>query len=172
MKALLQAGLASILLWMAGCMHYEPVERERAVAIALAPVINESEIAQIIAPLNRNVREGLAHSRNFRLVDIDEAEVVLQLRVRSLNRRALARDPLDTGRPLSYRERVRVTVEWVSELPPPWGPDPVTRVESEFLLYAQPALVSAESSALAELSEDLTAQIIDRLEWPAPDLEE
>jgi len=166
MKNFFPASILLGLLFIAGCRHYEPVEAGDPIRIAVAPIINDSEIAQIVAPLSRNVREALAHSRAFDLVSEKQADVVLKLRVVSLNRRALARDPEDTGRPLSYRETVRVAIEWDSELPAPWGEDAVTRVESELLLYAQPALVTAEASAVAELCDDLSRKIAGRLNWP------
>ncbi len=167
MKNLLPAGVLIGLLLMAGCRNYEPVGSTDSIRIAIAPIINDSEIAQIIAPLSRNVREQLAHSGSFDLVDEKQAEAILRLRVVSLNRRALARDPEDTGRPLSYREIVRVAIEWESDLPAPWGEEAVTRVESELLLYAQPALVTAEASAVTELCDDLSRKIVDRLNWPS-----
>jgi hypothetical protein len=136
-------------------------------AIAVAPVVNESELAQIIAPLSRNVREGIAHSPNWRLVREDEAEAVLHLTVRSVERDALARDPQDTGRPLSFHEVVRVSIEWESSSPAPWGATPATEVESDQILYAQPSLVNAQTSATAQLADRLAAKVLQKLDWSA-----
>ncbi|HSH09343.1 MAG TPA: LPS assembly lipoprotein LptE [Oceanipulchritudo sp.] len=137
--------------------------------IALLPVVNNTELPQIIAPLARNVREKIAHSPGWDLVGEDEAEVTLQITVTSFNRTALARDPSDTGRPLSYREVIRVSLEWISDLPPPWGDDPVTVVESDQILYAQPSLVNSEAGAMVEIADRLAEKIQQQLDWTGND---
>jgi hypothetical protein len=153
-------------LGLAGCAGYEPLETGDApVAVAVAPVINLSELPQVIAPLSRNVREGIGHSPNWRLVSEAEADAILRLTVVSLEREALARDPQDTGRPLSFKEVVRVKVEWDSELPAPWGPADSVEVESDHVLYAQPSLVNAETMATAQLADRLANKILQKLDW-------
>ena len=134
-------------------------------AIAVAPVVNQSELAQIIAPLSRNVREGIAHSPNWELVSEADAGAVLRLTILEVEREALARDPQDTGRPLSFKEVVRVAVEWDSNSPAPWGDAPVVEVESDQILYAQPSLVNAQTSATAQLADRLAAKVLQKLDW-------
>ena len=152
-----------------GCSGYAPLEpTAEPMAIAVAPVINESELAQVIAPLVRNVREGIAHSPNWELVGEDEAEAVLRLTVRDLERQALARDPEDTGRPLSFRNVLRVTAEWDSEYAAPWGSDATTEVETDQIIYAQPSLVNAQSTATAQMADRLAEQILQKLDWTEP----
>ena len=162
---------AAVALGIAGCAHYSVVEPvEDPVTITVLPVINQSELPQIIAPLARNLREKLAHSPNWALVGDDSAEVALQVTISALERSTLARDPADTGRPLSYREIIRISVEWQSELPPPWGPDPVLLIEDDQLLYAQPSLVNAETVAMGEIADRLAEKILQRLDWTGSDL--
>lgn len=168
MKLLASLGILStlILLGIAGCTGYAPLPvAPEPVKLQLLPVVNRSELPQIIAPLTRNIREGLAHSPNWRLASANQAEVQLQVTVVSFNRDDIAREPTDTGRPLSFNETVRVSIEWISDLPPPWGDDPVVYVESDQLLYAQPSLVDTETVAMAEMAERLAEKVIQQLDW-------
>jgi hypothetical protein len=154
------------MLGLAGCAGYEPLAATaEPVRIAVPPILNDSEMPQIIAPLARNVREKIAHSRNWELGDSESAEAALQITVLELERRAMARDPEDTGRPLSYQDVVRISIEWQADVPPPWGPDPVVQLETDVLLYAQPSLVDAESVAMAEVADRLAEKIIQQLDW-------
>ncbi|MEX0332642.1 MAG: LPS assembly lipoprotein LptE [Puniceicoccaceae bacterium] len=158
-----------IAVVLSGCAGYEPVETaDEPVAIAVAPVINESDLAQIIAPLTRNLREGIAHSPNWRLTGEDTAAAVLHLTIVELEQDALARDPADTGRPLSFNSILRVKVEWESELPPPWGGDPVIEVETDQIIYSQPSLVNAQTTATAQMADRLAAAILQKLDWMEP----
>ncbi|MEX0324183.1 MAG: hypothetical protein AB3N63_18640 [Puniceicoccaceae bacterium] len=155
-----------ILVGITGCTGYAPLAVSREpVTVELLPVINRTELPQIIAPLARNIREGLAHSPNWRLSGGQDAQVQLQVTVTAFSRDDIAREPTDTGRPLSFNETVRVSIEWISELPPPWGSDPVVYVESDQLLYAQPSLVDSETVAMAEIAERLSEKVIQQLDW-------
>lgn len=161
--------LSLLVMGMAGCSSYSPVvPAQRPVRIAVAPIVNESDLPQIIAPLARNIREKLAHSPNWELVDEEIAEAKLRLTVLPLVRRSMARDPRDTGRPLSFYEEIRLSVEWASELPAPWGPDNVIEVSGDQILYAQPSLTDARVSATAGMAERLAEKILQRLDWATP----
>ena len=161
--------LALIAAGLAGCAGYAPVQTaDEPVAIAVAPVVNQSELAQIIAPLARNLREGIAHSPNWRLTGEESAAAVLRLTVLDLEQDALARDPQDTGRPLSFNSILRVRVEWDSPLPPPWGGDPVIEVETDQIIYSQPSLVNAQTTATAQMADRLAAAILQKLDWMEP----
>ena len=164
MRSLLPAFLFAAVL-IGGCSQYAPLESREPVTIALAPVVNRSSLPQFIAPLSRNVRERLAHSRNWILVEPAEADAVLRLTIEEIERRAMARDPEDTGRPLSFEEVIRVSVEWDSPLPPPWGPEPVLIIETDQILYAQPSLVDAETATLSEMANRLADKLIQHLDW-------
>jgi len=158
--------LAVISMGIIGCSNYTPLTAPaEPTALAVAPVINESELPRIIAPLSRNVREGIAHSPNWKLVSESNAEVVLRITVLGVERVALARDPKDTGRPLSFHEVVQVSVEWDGEGPAPWGDDPVVTVESDHILYTQPSLVNASTMAMAPLADRLAGKILQKLDW-------
>ncbi len=159
--------LLPALLAAPGCTHYAPPPARPPVRIALAPVVNEGGPPQLIAPLARSLREGLAHAPNWELVEPDRAEAVLRVTVLPLRREALSRDPADTGRPLSFQDTLALTVEWDSAEPPPWGGEPVLRVEADTLLYAQPSQVTAEAMALPALAQDLARKVLERLDWPA-----
>ena len=151
---------------LAGCSSYEPVSvADEPVSLAVLPVINDSSLPQIIAPLARNLREKLAHSPNWDLVAADSAEASLQVTILSLESETMARDSSDTGRPLSYYEEVKVSVEWISELPAPWGGDPVMVVSTDQIIYAQPSLVDARTSATAGVADRLAEKIVQRLDW-------
>ena len=168
MRPLHSIGILTALAacFMAGCAHYKAVGNAEATRVALAPIINEAEVPQIIAPLARNLRERLNHSPNWRLVDEADAEVILRVTLTSRERDAVARDPVDTGRPLSHYDTLFLNLEWESDLPAPWGPRPVTRIEADTLLYAQPSLVTGETAAAAELADELARKIVARMGWP------
>lgn len=161
-------GLGVLLALFNGCAQYTASERVDPIKIALAPLINESEMAQVIAPLSRNLRERLNHAAGWHLVSEDEAEVVLEVRLLSLRRNAIARDPEDTGRPLSYAEELQVALEWVSDWPPPWGDDPVIFISVDTLVYAHPSLLTAETAATGELADRLARKILATISWPDP----
>ena len=163
--------LALIAAGLAGCAGYAPVQTaDEPVAIAVAPVVNQSELAQIIAPLARNLREGIAHSPNWRLTGEESAAAVLRLTVLDLEQDALARDPQDTGRPLSLNRvlRFRFRVEWDSPPPPPWGGEPVIEGETDQIIYAQPSRVNAQTTATAQMADRLAAAILQKLDWMEP----
>jgi hypothetical protein len=161
--------LAALLLGLAGCTSYEAVTPAASqVRIALLPIANQSDLPQIIAPLARNLREQLAHSPNWDLVNEDRADVKLQVTVQSMNRRAISRDPEDTGRPISFREEVVVDVEWISDLPCPWGPDNILRTSSDHILYTQPSLPDASASGTAAMTDRIASKIVERMHWATP----
>ena len=158
--------LTLISAGITGCSNYTPlIAPEDPIALAVAPIINDSELPQIIAPLSRNVREGIAHSPNWELVSGQDAEAVLHITVLGVEKVALARDPEDTGRPLSFQEVVRVSVEWVGEVPPPWGDETVITIESDRILYTQPSLVNSTTMAMAPLADRLAGKILQKLDW-------
>jgi hypothetical protein len=156
--------LASLLA-LSGCRGYVPAAPEGETRVAIAPIMNESGPPQLIAPLARNLRERLHHARGWRVVDEADADATLRIRVSAHRREAISRDPADTGRPLSYFETVQLEVEW-DGASPPWGDDPVRRIEADTLLYAQPSLVTAESAALAGIADDLARQLLALLNRP------
>lgn len=161
-------GLACLLLWLAGCAGYRPVAAEHTMRIALAPVISQSGVPLLIGPLSRQLREGLLHAHGWELVPVERAEAVLHVEVLGLEREATARDPSDTGRPLSTYETLRIALRWESEQAPPWGAEPRIILEADALIYAQPGLLAAESVSLTEMAEVLARKIIEQINWPQP----
>jgi len=153
--------LAVILL--AGCAGYAPSPESAPVMVHLAPIINESTAPQIIATVSRNLRERLLHDRQWQVSARKDADAVLTIRVRNLERRIVSRDPGDTGRPLSYLERLRIQLEWDSPLPAPWGPEEEVFFDIESLIYSQPGLIQSESVAYAELADQVAAEIVELL---------
>lgn len=162
----LALGLALLFL-SAGCSSYAPVRASETRTIALAPVLNESDVPQVIAPLSRNLREAINHSAGWQLASEDEAEVLLRLTVLRLDRDAISRDPEDTGRPLSYYQKLLVSVRWESDIPPPWGDQPVSIVSADTVLYSQPSLTVAENAAVSELAEEIAEKTLSLISWPA-----
>lgn len=157
--------LAGVIILLSGCAGYEPLrEPESPVRLAVGPIINHSSLPQVIAPLARNLRERLAQSSRFQLVPEESAEVVLHVTVDELDRSTMARDPRDTGRPLSYLDILKVTIEWRGSPQAPWGDQPMV-VEVDQLLYAQPSLIDSESAALAAMATRLADRIVQRMEW-------
>ena len=159
--------LPLLALFLAGCQNYAPLQTEEPLRIAVGPVVSQSGVPQVIAPLSRNLREHLNHAEGWTLVGEPDAEVVLHIEVLGLDRDAVARDPADTGRPLSYYETLKVALRWESELPPPWGSESTRIIEGDALIFAQPSLLSSESVALAEMAEAIARKIIDEISWPA-----
>lgn len=154
------------ILGLTGCSSYEPLTTDGGpTELAVLPIINDSTLPQIIAPLARNVREKIAHSPHWILSDAESAEASVQITVLAIDRRAMARDPEDTGRPLSYHDVVRISLEWQGGGPAPWGTDPVVYLETDLVLYAQPGLVDAEAVAMAEIADRLAEKVIQQLDW-------
>ncbi|MFO7724475.1 MAG: LPS assembly lipoprotein LptE [Oceanipulchritudo sp.] len=157
------AGMLTLFL-LAACAGYEPLPEREPLRIAVAPVINESGLAQFSAPLARTLREDLAHNPHWRLVsDPDDAEVVLRVTVLEKVRETVARDPTDTGRPLSFYESLRLALTWESDFPAPWSPAERALVEVDTLLYAQPGTAETERAALSELARDASRNILEKL---------
>lgn len=166
LKRVFPAMLLAALL--GGCAGYAPLEQSAGpTAVHLAPIINEADVPQVIAPLSRNLRERINHSPNWRLAGEDEAGVILRVTITRFDRDAVSRDPADTGRPLSFHETLGATLEWESDSPAPWGPDNRTRVEADTTAYGQPGLNNTETIIVARLADDLAGKLIDRLNWPA-----
>ena len=59
-------------------------------------------------------------------------------------------------------------MEWDSPLPPPWGGEPVIEVETDQIIYAQPSLVNAQTTATAQMADRLAAAILQKLDWMEP----
>ena len=157
------AAIAALFL-LAACAGYEPLPTREPLRIALAPVVNEAGPPQFIAPLTRSLREALAHDARSQLVsDPDQAEVLLRIIVLEQVRETVARDPRDTGRPLSFYETLRLALIWESDLPAPWSPDERSLVEVDTLLYAQPGTAESERAALAELAREASRNILEKL---------
>lgn len=156
-------GLLLSFLLLAGCAGYAPDPVREPLTLHLPPVINESTAPQLIAPLARNLRERLLHDRNWKLGSSSQADAVLTVRIHDLERDPVSRDPADTGRPLSYLERLHIRLEWDSSIPAPWGSDETTQIEVESLLYAQPGLIQSESIAYAEMADRAAAEILMQL---------
>lgn len=168
MKAILRTSgfLAALVLGLSGCTSYQAVMPVATpTRIAVLPILNQSDLPRIIAPLSRNLREQLAHSANWELVDSDHADARIQVTLLALDRRAISRDPQDTGRPLSFREELIVAVEWISDLPCPWGPSKTFEISSDHILYAQTSLPDANESAIPALADRLASKIVDRMDW-------
>lgn len=158
---------ALLLAVIAGCAGYQAEPEREPVSLALGPVINESDLPQLSAPLARNLREAIAHAPGYRLAENSSAGARLHVTVTERTRQAVARDPEDTGRPLSYFQSLRLQLRWEGSGIPPWGPDPVSTVDVETLLYAQPSLVQTERAALNEWSERAAREVLARLNQPA-----
>jgi hypothetical protein len=156
-----------LLLALAGCAGYQADPEREPVSLALGPVVNESDLPQLTAPLARNLREAIAHAPGYRLDGAQSAGARLHVTVTGRTRQAVARDPEDTGRPLSYFQTLQLQLRWEGPQSPPWGPDPVSTVDVETLLYAQPSLVQTERAALNEWSERAAREVLARLHRPA-----
>lgn len=157
------AALAALVL-LAACAGYEPLPTQEPLRIAVAPINNASGPPQFIAPLARTLREALAHDARWRLVtDPDEAQIVLRVTVLDQVRETVARDPGDTGRPLSFYETLRLALTWESDLPAPWAPSGQAVIEVDTLLYAQPGTAESERAALAELARDASRNVLETL---------
>lgn len=166
-RCLLRVFPLVLLVLLPGCGSYEPVRPVETRTIAIAPILNESSMPQVIAPLSRNLREAINHAAGWKLVEEDEADVLLRITVLALDKNTISRDPEDTGRPLSYYEELMVSVRWESDFPPPWGDQPVSIVSADTVLYSQPSLNTAESAVVGELTEEIANKILSRINWPA-----
>jgi hypothetical protein len=110
---------------------------------------------------------ALAGSPAVRLDAPGEASNLLQVTVLERTRDPVARNPDDTGRPLSYFETLLLRVTWEGTAPAPWGTAEARFVEVPTLVYAQPSLVSTEAAALAEWTAAAAREVVALLELPA-----
>lgn len=101
MTSLLRFGLLLLALATAGCSHYRlgtgaPLAFE---TLYLAPVINQADIPQSVAPLSTELRESFLRDGRVRLVNTpDEADAILTLTLVNYQRGLLTSDPTDTAR--------------------------------------------------------------------------
>ena len=157
LKAFLLAGLLSL----AACQSYEVEPTGQTRLLQLAPIVNETDLPHLIAPLSRNLREAIAHDPQWSLANAETTAPTLQIRLLSDTERVLSRDPSDTGRPLSLRQSITAELSWekgsASEKPP-------IRVEVEGIFYAQPGLIASQDGLINELANRLAREILLALE--------
>lgn len=162
-------GLGLILSGCAGYRPTQPLSESGQTNLQLLPIVNEASLAGIIGPLNRHLRAGLAGSHNWRVVDDSPASAQLRVVITGNSTRALARDPADTGRPISFLDNLTARLEWNGRTPAPWSKTANGRaieVTAEALIYPNPSLVDARAQTIEQLARDLAAAIIAELEYP------
>lgn len=155
-QALLLAGILSL----AACRNYdiEPTGSPRLIRIA--PILNETDLPQLLGPLSRNLREALAHDPRWSLAAAQSDAPTLQVRLLSAQERVISRDPRDTGRPLSLRQSITAELSWEGA-PASQGP---VLVEVEGIFYAQPGLIDSRDGLIADLANRLAREIVLALE--------
>lgn len=162
------AGLLMGLFLMAGCAQYQPLHSPQTAApqpLHLSPVLIQGATPGLAAPLTRQLREALLHSPAFRLSPPHPAIPTLEVRITKEERRDLARDPQDSGRPFSFQDILRVELHWKdSQLPPPWGPDEVFAFDHTVHLYARPSSVEAAQAALPATARAISSRILQLLQ--------
>lgn len=154
--------LAVSLLFSTACRNYTIEMPGEPQAIAIAPIIDDTHLPQLIAPLSRNLREAIANDPNWTLTDPNRSPQVLTVRLIPASRDVISRNPTDTGRPLSVRESVTAELSWEGR-PSGIGPQ---RVSVQGILYAQPGLLPSQDGLIAELADRLAMEILRTLNTP------
>lgn len=157
-----RGGTLLLLFGLTACASYRPLEPAGAeLAIAVAPIVNESSLPQLSAPLARAVRGELASLRGVRLTDTDSADLVLELYLSGGDNRPMARDSADTGRPISFLQGIELRVDWRGDWPHAdsvMAAEPVSFI-SESIVYPHPDLVSSRAQTAPRVAADLAAQL-------------
>jgi hypothetical protein len=154
----------AFLTLLGGCVGYAPVETSTnpPVAIQLDPIVNRTDSSGIIAPLSRAVREEIAHSPFLELGSTDGP--IIRLTLIERDRQSLARDPEDTGRPLSYEETLAMRIQIESA-----DAHPLAELNGGILMadvqtYAALNFPEASSAASAELALILARKLRQQME--------
>lgn len=168
-RRFLNSLLLAVLL-MAGCAQYQPLHPPAKTAAApqalhLSPVLIQGAPPGLAAPLTRQLREALLHSPAFRLSRPDPGIPTLEVRVNKAERRDLARDPQDSGRPFSFQDTLRVQLHWKdTQIPPPWGTGKVFAFDHTVHLYSRPSSVEAAQAALPTTARAISSRILQLLQ--------
>lgn len=153
-----------------GCSNYQSLSNastDQTLRFALPPILQEAGPPGLIAPLTRNLRSALLQSSAIDLRPPAAGIPLLEVRIREADRRGMARDPRDSGRPFSFQEVLRIQLHWQSHsIPPPWGSDAVYSFEHTVHLYTLPSTVEARQSALPEIARDIAGRIVRLMESP------
>lgn len=155
------AGLLLLSLLGAACSHYQAgiPSSNPSGSIFVAPVVNRSYAPQASALVAQDISESLLQSGAVLAANADEASLLLEITLTDYLREARATDTEDTGRRLSFGQRLRALVRLsVRET----GETLVERsLEARGVAYTEPSLVESEYQALPQLSEDLARQVRD-----------
>lgn len=155
--------LAASLIFSTACRHYSIEMPGEPQPIAIAPIVDDTDLPQLIAPLSRNLREAIANDPNWKLTDANRSPQVLTVRLVPAKREVISRNPTDTGRPLSIREQIIAELSWEGQ---PNDTEP-QRVSVQGILYSQPGLLPSQDGLIAELADRLAMEILRVLNTPA-----
>lgn len=150
-------------LFLGGCAHYEAPRDRVSQPIQLAPIVNNSTLPQISAPLAKQLRRAIATDRHWHLSSHPQAPM-LQILIAEVDYRSMARNPDDTGQPLSVAQTVRVRFEWLNEhVPIGWDAQIHTDIAVDSLLYTAEGLVGARSQDTQRVAHETARSIMARL---------
>lgn len=154
--------LAVSLVFSTACRQYTIEMPGEPRPIAIAPIIDDTNLPQLIPPLSRNLREAIVNDPNWMLTDADRSPLVLTVRLIPASRDVISRNPTDTGRPLSVRESVTAVLSWEG----PSSGIGAQRVSVQGILYSQPGLLPSQDGLIAELADRLAMEILRTLNTP------
>lgn len=157
--ASIKALLLATLLSLAACRSYQLEPAREARLIRVAPILNETDLPQLIGPLSRQLREAIAHDPQWSLASSRTDAPTLRIRLLADKRRVISRDPNDTGRPLSLRQSITAELAWEDVAASDSAKAPL-RVEVEGVFYAQPGLIASQDGLVAELANRLAREIL------------
>lgn len=160
----LQSALALLALSLAGCAAYQLGRPEPTLpaSVHLAPVINRSEAPQVRALLTDALRETFLRAGGWHLQTAENARVHIQVTLLNFERDFAATSSRDTGRAVSFENRLVAEVTAVDAGTGEPLMEPI-RVQAEGMALADPSLVDSESQALPALAGQLAQRIQDRL---------
>lgn len=157
---------ALLVLLISGCAGYRPLAQAPTVALHIPPIVNEANIPSLIAPLQRELRAAIANNRGYTITDqASAADAQLMITLSSVSQRSMGRDSTDTGRPVSFLQTVEIRLDWLGNVPSPWGSS-TTLVTVDMPLHPVPSLADARAALTPQLARDLAAAIIARIAYP------
>lgn len=130
--------------------------------IHLAPIETEALTPGFARLLDNSLRQTLHRDQRVRLVEMEQAEVILRVRLLEFSEDLSAFSPEDTGRPVSMRNRIIARVD----LGPPAEPTALLhdrRVESQVRLFSpdEPAFQASRFQSQPALAAQLAERIRD-----------
>ncbi len=166
MKRLFQTCLGLCMLFLASCTAYQLGRPAASVpsSVYLAPVVNRADVPQVRALLTDALREEFLRAGGWQLQSENAAEARIEVTLVAFERSTAATSSTDTGRGVSFENRLVAEVTALGTKTGEVLLRPFT-IEASSLALIDPSLPDSEYQTLPALSAELAARIQDRLAY-------